>query len=416
MSTLAPLHKHRELHYDATIQLPVENAQAPSHTSVPTAFRDAPLTSTSRAPVPVDVDGAGDKATQGNSQPGRESDDGVEGRGDARSADQDQAASAVQTMSAAMPLQSNQMQHESHGGRETVGDVAQVQSGVEARDEAVRQDSSIFEHDESSLFDHPSILAHHDHSLHHRDDPRVSSGPLVLFEPRHQARASSSRQLGDDETSYAHEPAHFDSASLERDSGDQVRSAAHSQQGAVSVRSSKHSAPPSYAAPPPSLPSLRASAAHEWVQTFGVTNHQYSRTQSLNQVRGTLSDFKSQLAGSLPARHATSQGPSRISTSSLSRAQTSLGWVEHGSRASSKGGWSSDYHYTYTDSNVNLDKIGQNNSNVRHDGGCGTGPRTPPMSPRFSRGKSGSSALLPRLPTGLSVLRSPASEWARVSS
>lgn len=404
MSTLAPLHKHRGLHCETISETsPVEHAQAPNHASLPAASSDAPLSSTSRAPEPVDgVAEAGDGPAHGHVQPGRELDGGVEGGADAGAESQDEAASIVQTMPEAMQLQPHQVQQGSHRGGEAVCNGAQALNVVEAANQEARQASTMLENDESSMFDDPTLMNHHHRAPH---DPQASSAPLFLFEPRHQARASTGWRLGDDQTSYTHVLCCFDSACLECDSRDQVRSA-------VRVRSSKHGSPPAL------LPVLRGGGAHEWAQAFGVTHHQYSRTQSLNQVRGTLSDFKSQLGGTLQARHGTSQAPSRISTSSLSRAHTSLGWVKHGSRGSSEGGWTTDYRYTDNRSHVNLD-IAQNNSSKRQDGRWGTGPRTPPMSPRFSRGKSGSSSLLPRLPTGLSVSlqkRAPASEWARVSS
>jgi hypothetical protein len=127
------------------------------------------------------------------------------------------------------------------------------------------------------------------------------------------------------------------------------------------------------------------------------------------QVRGTLSDFKSQL----------SRGQSR---SLPSRANSSLGWLEGGGRdiRQSTAGFTSDHAFSY---GVESGTLGTH----PHRYGSSRGPRTPRASSRFrvsSSSASGSQggpgmgpgADLPRLGFASSLHSQVGAEWARVRS
>ncbi len=127
------------------------------------------------------------------------------------------------------------------------------------------------------------------------------------------------------------------------------------------------------------------------------------------QVRGTLSDFKSQL----------SRGQGR---SLPSRANSSLGWLEEGGRGirQSTAGFTSDHAFSY---GVESGTLGTHS----HRYGSSRGPRTPRASSRFRVSSSSASGSqgepgmgpgedLPRLGFVSSLHSQVGAEWARVRS
>jgi hypothetical protein len=160
--------------------------------------------------------------------------------------------------------------------------------------------------------------------------------------------------------------------------------------------------------------------ASKWAQNFDFTNYQASRTQSLNQVKRTLSDFKSHLSSGMSAN-------SRVYASAATHTRShSSGWDD----ADRDGGGvqitSSDDDYSYRHgvrsmSVASTGCYGDMRQSIVREGIVG--PRTPRIS-RFSRrntggvdgGGGGGCTALPRLSFTPSWTSSTASEWARVET